>query len=333
MKYLNIICVAVIFLCVTGFASLQNSELNEGCNQENNKYEISWIKKTSMPEPLYAHTSAIIGDNIHIIGGRGKETGGNNYHYVYNITNDSWEAKSLFPVNSSNLAAAANRSNIYVIGGNGNPEKNHVYNPVNDTWDELTSMPTPRQHINHSAVTVDGKIYVIGGVEKRSVDGELKFTISDKNEIYDPETDTWTEGTPLPTARQATAVTAIDGKIYVIGGSDKDWNYGGIVEVYDIKNNSWETKTELPDSCFPSGIAVVNNKIYVISGLRRETTIAKVFVYDLALDDWQYVTDTYTGVRQSQMVSYGNKLFVIGGVGPEEMLSNCIEGEVEEVKN
>ena len=193
-------------------------------------------------------------------------------------------------------------------------------------------MPTPRQHVNYSAVTIDGNIYIIGGIEKRNINGQFQFTISDKNEIYDPETDTWSEGASLPTARQGSAVAAIGRKIYVIGGSDTNWNFKGTVEVYDIDKDSWVTKAEMPDSCFSAGVAVVNNKIYVISGLKGKTNISRVFVYDPSLDIWQYVTDTYTGVKLAQMVSYHNKLYVLGGANTETILSYCIEGVVVERK-
>ena len=296
------------------------------------KHDITWKKRTSMPGPLYAHASAIIGDTIQVVGGRGKSTELFNYHYVYNILQDVWEEKPPLPVHSSNLAAVPCGKKIYVIGGNENPEKIHVFNPENEAWRELSPMPTPRQHINYSAIAVDNKIFVIGGIEKRTINGELQFNISEKNEIYDPDLNSWSEGAPLPTARQAVAVAAIGGRIYAIGGSDINWDYGGTVEVYDVKKNTWETKAELPDRCFPAGIAVIDEKIFVISGIQGNSGIAKVFVYDPVLDEWQYVTDTQTGVRQSQMVSYKNKLFLIGGVGDEAILSFCIEGEIIETK-
>ena len=37
-------------------------------------------------------------------------------------------------------------------------------------------------------------------------------------EAYDPQTDTWTEKADIPTPRILPAASAVDGKIYVIGG-------------------------------------------------------------------------------------------------------------------
>jgi hypothetical protein len=63
------------------------------------------------------------------------------------------------------------------------------YNTVTDTWTTKKDNLFLRDH--GDAVTVDGKIYVIGG------------TNSKKNQIYNPLNDTWSEGAPIPDAGYA----------------------------------------------------------------------------------------------------------------------------------
>ena len=72
-----------------------------------------------------------------------------------------------------------------------------------------------------SSAVVDGKFYAIGGMSDASTD--LNST-----EIYDPTTNTWTPGPPLPRVSWSTSSVSLNGKIYVLGGfgsSDYDELY------------------------------------------------------------------------------------------------------------
>jgi hypothetical protein len=62
---------------------------------------------------------------------------------------------------------------------------------------------------------VNGKIYVIGGNRYLGSSG-LSVV-----EVYDPETDTWIEGTEMLNPRTETCATVVNGRIYLIGGSVK----------------------------------------------------------------------------------------------------------------
>ena len=45
--------------------------------------------------------------------------------------------------------------------------------------------------------------------------------VFDSHEVYDPERNSWTVDSPMPTARHGLAAVAEGGKIYVIGGGPK----------------------------------------------------------------------------------------------------------------
>ena len=66
-------------------------------------------------------------------------------------------------------------------------------------------------------------------------------------------------------ALTASTATAINGKIYVIGGCD--WStYLSTNEEYDPVLDTWVTKTEMPTNRSWHAAAAVNDKIYVIGG-------------------------------------------------------------------
>ena len=112
-----------------------------------------------MPGPLYAFDAVTIGNRIYAIGGRGGKEGYAKYNYIYDLQADKWEILKELIYNRSNHAVAAVNNKIYVFGGNESPDRTEVYDPQKNTWTELADMPTPRQHINYSAASVNRKIF------------------------------------------------------------------------------------------------------------------------------------------------------------------------------
>ncbi|HEX7026535.1 MAG TPA: kelch repeat-containing protein, partial [Gammaproteobacteria bacterium] len=72
-------------------------------------------------------------------------------------------------------------------------------------WEEVDGLNTARYR--HSAVALNGKIYVLGGLSSTN-------TVLNSMEIYDPATDAWSFGPSMPAATTRPAV-AVDGRIYV----------------------------------------------------------------------------------------------------------------------
>ncbi len=119
-----------------------------------------------------------------------------------------------------------------------------------DTWTTKADMPTGRFYLSTS--TVNGKIYVIGGVGGTSTVEE-----------YDPARDTWTTKTSMPTARYGHSTSVVNGKIYVIGGPALlPWQ----VEEYDPATDKWTKKADMPTARFVLSTSVVNGYIYAIGG-------------------------------------------------------------------
>lgn len=87
-------------------------------------------------------------------------------------------------------------------------------------------MPTAREHL--TAASASHFIYVIGGRNGPS---------TNRNDRYDPATNTWQTMAPMPTARSATATTAFGNRIFVMGGEVP--RLFDVNEVYDIATNTW----------------------------------------------------------------------------------------------
>ena len=102
----------------------------------------------------------------------------------------------------------------------------------NNPWKTKASMPTPKYFV--SAAVMNGKIYVIGGV---NAIGSVNTV-----EEYDPVTNVWTSMPSMSTARNPSA-SSVGNKIYVIGGGVGV--YLTLVEEYDPVTNIWVTKADM----------------------------------------------------------------------------------------
>lgn len=72
----------------------------------------------------------------------------------------------------------------------------------------------------------------------------------------------------MPTARACLSTSAVNGKIYAIGGTlSKPWSAGiSRVEEYDPVTDTWTSKTDMPTRRWGLSTSAVNGKIYAIGG-------------------------------------------------------------------
>ncbi len=160
---------------------------------------------------------------------------------AYDPAADTWTTKADMPTARHHLGAngaGVIDGRIYVSGGGTkcdviavdlDPVRTvEVYDPATDTWTQASDMP--RTRLIHSASVVDGKMYIIGGVD--FVGGEMPTVV----DVYDPATDAWTTAADrLPTTRAGLTADVVDGKIYAIGGANGPGTPRlSIVEEYDL---------------------------------------------------------------------------------------------------
>ena len=226
--------------------------------------ENSWTTKASMPEARGGVKAAVVNGKIYAIA--------SDVNYEYDPATDTWETKEPMPTNRSQLNANVVNGKIYLIGGRTSSPRystvalNEIYDIANDSW--TTKKPIPYPVVDYASAVVDNKIYVISGQDEfLHNDINVKF-----NQIYDPETDTWSLGASLPTAVLNAAAGATTGimapkRIYVMGGE------GGFVEplnqnyVYDPQADVWSSGASLPTPRIDPAVAVVNDLLYAIGGI------------------------------------------------------------------
>lgn len=204
----------------------------------------TWEIKASMPAGGRAELAVnAVNGKIYAIGGffLGIFWIPSNLTEVYDPVTDTWTTNAEMPTAVYSCTSAVVDNKIYLIENGRSvtiPCLNQIYDTETDTWS--IGQPLPTRSVGAAAVATTGvyapkRIYVIGG-------GDL-FTY-DLNQIYDPTTDTWTNGTLMPTPRQRLGAVALNDTIYAIGGYQID------SDVYVSKNERYTPADYIPE--FPS---------------------------------------------------------------------------------
>ncbi len=126
--------------------------------------------------------------------------------------------------------------------------------------------------------------------------------------------DTWTKKAPMPTARSLLSTSAVNDKIYAIGG--KSGGIGSsVVEQYDPVTDTWTTKTSMPTARQWLSTSAVNGKIYAIGGNTQAgaPSLATVEEYNPATDTWTKKADMPTARFALSTSVVDGKIYAIGG--------------------
>lgn len=297
-----------------------------GVEKVNATEENSWTTLAPLPtqEDITTIGAAAVDGKIYFIGW--------NAYEKYDPETDTWTTITPLPIYNGWGTVVACQNKIYVIGGNAE-DPTQVYDPATDTWENRTSIPTTR--LVQQANVVDGKIYVIGG----QIPSPLGVVNpSSANDVYDPETDSWSKKAPIPTPVMGYASAVLDKKIYIIGGGipggAPDFNSTNEVQIFDPKTNEWTNGPSIPTGvAFASACATTGlfapKRIYVVGGTLiynwnryppPGTDLNQV--YDPETGNWAGATSMPTGRYELTLVNVDDELYAIGGNYYGDVLAN-----------
>lgn len=277
-------------------------------SQRNVERTGKWINLTKLPHPRQEHGTVALHDKtIALIGG-------------------------VFPSGEGNVQEGLSTTDVV-----------EFYDIRKDTWS--TKAPTPYK-VNHPNVaTVNGKIYLLGGlVDAQDPPSPYPDWIpSGDCYVYDPKTDQWNrlESMEKGTER-GSAILGVHGEmIYVAGGMTflipDDQDSLTTVTAFNTTSEKWQ---KLPDiaSDLPEGRqhgvgGVVGDIFYVIGGryMKKQNVRSTVFMLDLKNQETGWRTSssempTPRGGLSGAVV--GSKFYTFGG----ESNPNAINGVFNETE-
>jgi len=295
---------------------------------------IVWKEIAPLPEGYNGGEAVTLNNEIYFVAGRTQKAMSAAF-YKFSPKTNKWTRLADIPKPATNFAMAVVNGKIYAIGGDQFQDANREYDPETNSWKLLTPMPTARQHINCG---VHGnEIFIAGGLTSWK-------NITQKHEVYNVLTDSWSEKAAIPSLRNNATVVSLNSLMYVLGGAgtkDNIWGDVLTVETYNFKSDTWVQKNDLPQLLFGPGVTVVNNEIIVLGGQTREGTVedatTKVFIYKAKTDQWFESTPLPIKNVFFGCTSIDNKIYVIGGtVGGNpnwENYSAVYEGTIVEASD
>ena len=132
-------------------------------------------------------------------------------------------------------------------------------------WTKAAPLKVPRNQ--HSIATLGEKIYVIGG----QFNHDSQQLDQERVDIYDPLSDSWTEGPPLPVAHSHSehATFVHNQRIWMLGGhSTPSGGKKGFCQniVTLAEGGEWEITGHLPKPISSPAAGVIGKKLYVAGG-------------------------------------------------------------------
>ena len=230
----------------------------------------------------------------------------------------AWTVKAPALTKRTEVAAAALRGKIYVVGGFQQgfsfiTPAVEEYSPATDTWRERAPLPSG---LHHAGIGVaNDRLYVIGGFEHSLL--SIWSPVTSVYE-YDPGADRWTARKPMPTPRGALAIAVLYGKLHAVGGYNRDGNTSAH-EVYDPMTDTWSARAPMPTARDHHAAAALGGRLYAIGGrLNRQYSqnLAVTEEYDPATDRWMRKADLPTARSGITAAVVGDRIYVFGGEAP-----------------
>ncbi len=219
---------------------------------------------------------------------------------------------------------------VYVVGGfNGQADVASLesFDPSTGTWTSLPSMPATDSgdagRYGGAAADLNGKLYVVGGWR---TDPTTKQPVATSSvEIYDPTSQTWSAGTPMPIASADSAAGAIDGKLYVLTASTGDGSLHGLFYVYDPAADSWTQLPDAPAVHADPAAGVIGQVFYVAGGFDASGATSELDAYDTTAGTWSTLAPMPTARWGAAAATPNGQLGVVGGFTTANTPANVVE--------
>jgi N-acetylneuraminic acid mutarotase len=193
--------------------------------------------------------------------------------------------------------------------------------PPDIQWTRIADLPGD-QYVACAAL-IDGLVYMVGG---QDLSGPPMYN---KMRIYNPATNSWSDGPPMPTRRYCPGAGVIEWsgrkELYVVGGYS---GYGGLstVERYIPSQGIWESAEPLSERRGHFVMtAVVNNNLYAMGGFYNWTEFYSTNeMYDRQNNVWVLKALLPRPMQGGLPAVWNGKIYIFGGSNADGPLTNTL---------
>ena len=179
--------------------------------------------------------------------------------------------------------------------------------PLNIKWVEGTHGPVSRQ--GHTAVWLNGVVYMGGGYE---TGGGPSYTMN----CYDPVNNLWSS--PISTPFCHFAMTALNNRLLIAGGRDKDFNSTNQILTMDGHCGQLKNYTNMI-TARSYAVAAGHQRMLIITGGQDNEgkMLSSTELFDSSNGQWYKCTDLPQPHAWLKSVIVDNILYLLGGINKD----------------
>ncbi|HTJ27966.1 MAG TPA: DUF6519 domain-containing protein [Candidatus Limnocylindria bacterium] len=199
----------------------------------------------------------------------------------------AWRASRPVPQGGAARAVAIDGV-LYVLYDRGALLRRNPAHP-DEPWE--TCRPYEALRRDYAVVACAGRLFVVGGLDVRDRPSRAV-------DVYDPKTDSWSEGAPLHVARARPIAAADEDGMFVMGGMRRAWfglRYPSMrIERYDAADDRWETLEPMPLRRYGAAAVIAGSSVYVIGGVVQRGVLRRAQAPERRVDRWHLRTGAWT---------------------------------------
>lgn len=275
-----------------------------------------WATAPALPRGPTQETAVVAtGGKLYVLGGLTETAAVVAAVQVFDPATCAWSMGPELPKAVHHANAGVVDGTIYVLGSLETLNFTAIpdvwaWNPATDTaWSTKTAMPAGTQRGASVVGTIDGKLYVAGGLRNGAV--------ADVS-MFDPVANMWTTGLPaLPMSRDHGCGGVVGGKLYYVGGRQGSiTSQSGIVYEF-TPGAGWVERAPMPTARGGTACGVVDNRIIVVGGEGNSSVPSGVFsqaeAYDAAANTWTTLAPMPAPRHGMGGDVIGGRMYVPGG--------------------